>query len=150
VIAIDYPPYQPKVQEAAGKRQVFDPVRKRWVALTPEEWVRQHFVQYLLQTKGYPPALMAIEKEIELWGLKKRCDIVVYGPGGITPLLLVECKQPAVPLDEQVIDQALRYNLDLRVSHIVITNGNHTAAFSLHPAGFAPLTDIPHWESLCP
>lgn len=150
VIAIEYPPYQPKVQEKNGKREVFDPVRKRWVALTPEEWVRQHFVQYLLQSKGYPTGLLAIEKEITLWGVKKRCDIVVYGTGNLIPLLLVECKQPSVVLDEKVIDQALRYNLDLQVTHIVITNGNRTAAFQLHNRTFTPLTAIPNWQELCP
>jgi Type I restriction enzyme R protein N terminus (HSDR_N) len=148
MIAIEYPSYQPKVKEQANARLIFDPVRKQWVALTPEEWVRQHFLQYLLQVKNYPAPLIAVEKEINLWGLKKRCDIVVFNTGGAEPKLLVECKQPSVALDQQVIDQALRYNMNLQVSHIVITNGSHTAAFHCAPSGFIALDAIPDWATL--
>jgi hypothetical protein len=148
MIAIEYPSYQPKVKEQASGRLIFDPVRKQWVALTPEEWVRQHFLQYLLQVKNYPPTLMAVEKEIDLWGLKKRCDIVVFNAGSTEPKLLVECKQPSVALDDKVIEQALRYNMHLQVSYIVITNGTHTAAFHCTPSGFAALDAIPHWAAL--
>jgi hypothetical protein len=148
MIAIEYPPYQPKVKVQANGRLIFDPVRKQWVALTPEEWVRQHFLQYLLQVKNYPATLMAVEKEIDLWGLKKRCDIVVFDTSNTAPKLLVECKQPTVGLDEKVIDQVLRYNMNLQVSYIVITNGTHTAAFRYTPTGFMALDSIPDWTTL--
>lgn len=148
MIAIEYPPYQPKVKAQPNGRLIFDPVRRQWVALTPEEWVRQHFLQYLLQVKNYPAALMAVEKEIDLWGLKKRCDIVVFNTGNTKAQLLVECKQPSVALDDKVIDQVLRYNMNLQVSYIVITNGSHTAAFHFTPSGFVALDTIPDWNTL--
>ena len=148
MIAIAYPPYQPKVKVQANGRLIFDPVRRQWVALTPEEWVRQHFLQYLLQVKNYPATLMAVEKEIDLWGLRERCDIVVFDTGNTAPKLLVECKQPSVALDKKVIDQVLRYNMNLQVPYIVITNGTHTAAFHCGPAGFNALAAIPDWAAL--
>lgn len=148
MIAIEYPAYQPKVKAQANGRLIFDPVRKQWVTLTPEEWVRQHFVQYLVQIKNYPTSVIAIEKEISLWDIKKRCDIIVYSNHDQAPKLLVECKQPAVALDGKVIDQVLRYNIRLQVPYIVITNGTDTAAFQLLSGSFVPIIALPNWAEL--
>jgi len=107
-----------------GQIQVFDVVRKKWLVLTPEEWVRQHVVSYLIHTKKYATALISLEKEIELNGTKKRYDIVVYD-SNLNPLIIVECKSVAVKLTEEVLEQALRYNLVLKVPFVMITNGIH-------------------------
>ena len=130
MIKIEYPPYQPKIKEEAGKEFIFDEFRKRWVILTPEEWVRQNFLQYLTQTKKYPASLIAIEKEIKLGELKKRFDIVVYD-SDTKPWMIVECKEMNVVLDKSVLDQVLRYNTTLNVPYLVITNGSYCMALHL-------------------
>jgi hypothetical protein len=130
MIKIEYPFYQPKIKEEKGKEFVFDEFRKRWVLLTPEEWVRQNFLQYLTQTKKYPASLIAIEKEIKLGELKKRFDVVVYGKNS-KPWMIVECKEMNVVLDKSVLDQALRYNITLNVPYLVITNGSYCMAMQL-------------------
>jgi hypothetical protein len=120
---------------------IFDPVRKRWVLLTPEEWVRQNFINYLTVSKKYPAALIAVEKEIKLGELKKRCDIVVYKDS--LPYMIVECKEMNVPLDEKVLQQAQRYNITLRVPLLVITNGSHTIAFEHKNGSIRELSALP-------
>ena len=130
MIKIEYPSYQPKIKEDAGKEFIFDEFRKRWIVLTPEEWVRQNFLQYLTQTKKYPASLIAIEKEIKLGELKKRFDIVVYD-SDTKPWMIVECKEMNVVLDKSVLDQVLRYNTTLNVPYLVITNGSYCMALHL-------------------
>jgi hypothetical protein len=128
MIKIVYPPYQPKIKKENNKEFIFDEVRKRWVVLTPEEWVRQNFLQYLIKIKKYSPALIAIEKEIKLGELNKRFDIVVYDTQ-LKPWMIIECKEMNVGLNKQVLDQVLRYNITLKVPYVVITNGSHCIAF---------------------
>ena len=130
MIKIEYPSYQPKIKEDKGKELIFDEFRKRWVILTPEEWVRQNFLQYLTQIKKYPTTLIAIEKEIKLGELKKRFDIVVYD-ADTKPWMIVECKEMNVALDKWVLDQVLRYNMALKVPYLVITNGSYCMALLL-------------------
>lgn len=113
-----------KLRETNGHREVFDIVRNRFVALTPEEWVRQHFILYLHQQLLYPLELMQVEGSISLNGMSKRCDIVVYD-SNVRPLIIVECKKETVPLTQKVIDQACRYNLVLQVPFLCLTNGTH-------------------------
>jgi hypothetical protein len=124
MIRIDYPSYPFKLKEENGKEFIFDAVRKHWVRLTPEEWVRQNFLQYLIQIKNYPAKLIAVEKEIQLGALKKRCDIVVYNSS--TPWMIVECKETKVALNENVVKQILNYNQSLQVIYLIVTNGNKT------------------------
>lgn len=128
MIKIEYPTYRPKIKIKDSKEFIFDECRKRWVALTPEEWVRQNFLQYLIHVKKYPVALIAIEKEIKLGDLKKRFDMVVYSRQ-LKPWMIIECKEMNVALDKKVFDQALRYNLVLQVPNLVITNGSFCMAF---------------------
>ena len=128
MIKIEYPPYQPKIKKEQSIELIFDEVRKRWVALTPEEWVRQNFLQYLTKIKLYPAALIAVEKEIALGELKKRFDIVVYDKDS-KPWMIIECKEMNVALDQQVLDQVLRYNIPMQVPYLVITNGSYCFAF---------------------
>ena len=102
---------------------VFDPVRRRWVRLTPEEAVRQQTIRELHELCGYPLELMQVEAAITLNGLTKRCDIVVYDHN-VRPWMIVECKKESVPLTQKVVDQACRYNLVLQVPYLLLTNGH--------------------------
>lgn len=123
---------------------IWDKIRKRFVTLSLEEWVRQNFIAYLTKTKSYPAPLMAIEKEIRLGELKKRCDIVVYKDS--RPWMIIECKEPQVRLDEKVLRQILGYNMSLQVPYLVLTNGETT--HGLRRTGGAPefLTQIPDYR----
>ncbi len=142
MIKINYPKYQPKIKNENNKELIFDEVRKRWVMLTPEEWVRQNFLQYLIQVKKYPATLIAVEKEINLGDLKKRFDIVVYDKAS-TPWMIIECKEMTVELDKKVLDQILRYNITLQVPYLVITNGSHCMAFECVNNQLKELTELP-------
>lgn len=111
-----------KIREIDSHREVFDTVRSRYVALTPEEWVRQHFIHYLHSELLYPFELMQVEGAITLNGMTRRCDIVVYDQD-VKPFIIVECKKETVPLTQKVLDQACRYNLVLQVPYLCLTNG---------------------------
>lgn len=112
MLELSLPGFDYKVKKQNGTVMIFDIVRKKYVVLTPEEWVRQHVVHYLVEKKGYAISRVAVEREIELYGLKRRFDIVVFDRSG-NPWLLVECKAPAVALTQKVFDQVFRYNLTL-------------------------------------
>ena len=127
-LALKYPTYSPRIRQQQGQPHIFDFIRRRWLVLTPEEWVRQHVLNYLVTIKNYPPASIAVEKELELNDLKKRFDIVVYSRT-MQPLLIVECKAPYIALNEGVLEQALRYNLILKAPFIMITNGVSDAVY---------------------
>ncbi|THU32042.1 type I restriction enzyme HsdR N-terminal domain-containing protein [Niastella caeni] len=123
MIRIEYPSFPFRMKEEDGKEFIFDENRRQWLRLTPEEWVRQNFLQYLLQVKKYPASLTAIEKEIRLGELKKRFDILVYDAQH-QPWLMVECKGMDVLLNDAVLQQVLRYNIAVPVPYLVITNGS--------------------------
>ena len=142
---IVYPQFQFKIKEENNTEVIFDEVRKKWVRLSPEEWVRQNFIQYLLQTKKYPASIIAVEKEIKLGDLKKRCDIVVYRND--KPWMIVECKEQGVALNDAVIQQILRYNITLNVSILVITNGESTYAVELNNKEMQVLEVLPDWNT---
>ena len=142
MIKIDYPPYQPKIKEEQAKEFIFDEFRKRWILLTPEEWVRQNFLQYLTQIKKYPASLIAIEKEIKLGELKKRFDIVVYDKE-TKPWMIVECKEMNVTLNKYVLDQVLRYNISLKVPYLVITNGSYCMAYDCSHSELKEIDQLP-------
>ncbi len=111
-----------EIRTREGKRYLFDPVRKKEVRLTPEEWVRQHFIRYLADHLGYPVSWMQVEKEFTWNGLVLRSDILVLAPDG-RPRMIVECKAPEVKLDGAVFEQIARYNLRYHVPYLVVTNG---------------------------
>lgn len=146
MIKIDYPPYQPKIKKSEGRELIFDAFRKRWVALTPEEWVRQNFLQFLVEVKKYPPSLIAIEKEITVGELKNRFDIVVYDRSA-KPFMIIECKEMNVALDAAVINQVLRYNSTLQVPFLVITNGTYCFAFLNEGGQLVEIDSIPSSRS---
>ena len=125
MLALNLPGFAPKVAEKDGKRMIFDPVRQKYVALTPEEWVRQHFVNYLITRKSYPKELLANEVLVKLNGTSKRCDTVAYNRF-LEPLVIVEYKAPHINITNTVFDQIARYNMVLRVEYLIVSNGlNH-------------------------
>ncbi len=141
MIKIDFPCHSYKIKNERGKELIFDECRKQWFQLTPEEWVRQNFLQYLIYTKHYPPSLIAVEREISAGDLKKRCDIVVFKNS--KPWMIVECKEMKAALNEAVIKQILNYNISLRVSYLVITNGTSTFALSIDGTQHQWIEEIP-------
>jgi hypothetical protein len=144
MIKIEFPPYQPKVKTENGKELIFDEVRKRWVGLTPEEWVRQNFLKYLIEVKKYPASLIAVEKEIFFGELKKRCDIVVYKK--TKPWMIVECKEMKEQLNESVIKQILNYHTTLQVNFLVVTNGEYTYAVEINKPSYTWLKELPEFS----
>src|SRR5688572_4340412 len=122
MIEVLYPEPRFRMKQEGDRQYIFDAIRKVWLLLTEEEWVRQNFVAYLIQEKGYPSTLLALEKELLLNGLKKRFDVLVYNADH-QPWMMIECKAPEVALNEDVLQQALRYNMTIPVTYIVITNG---------------------------
>lgn len=145
MIKITYPSYPFKIEMKDGKEHIFDPLRKKWVRLTPEEWVRQNFLQYLLQVKKYPASLIAVEKEISVGELKKRFDILVYKNN--QPWLLIECKEMNVAVEENVFHQLLRYQSALQATYIIITNGNETRGWKTKEPGIIQLNSIPDYNN---
>lgn len=121
-MVLNFPKYNFKFKNTEHKKFIFDIVRKKFVVLTSEEWVRQHCIHFLIQEKKYPISLMSIEKEFTLNNLKKRTDIVVFNKNQ-TPFLLVECKAPQVKISQKTFDQIAIYNLKLRANFLYITNG---------------------------
>lgn len=119
---LNFYPYQFRFKNSENKTLIFDEIRKKFVVLQPEEWVRQHVVQFLIQEKGFPKSLINVEKELVINGLKKRYDIVVYKNTGEI-LLVVECKAPDILINQKVFDQVFRYNLSLQASVFMVTNG---------------------------
>ena len=122
---LQFPSYSFRFKNSENKIAIFDEIRKKFILLTPEEWVRQHVVQYLLQDKNYPKSYINIEKLIKVNELNKRYDIVVYQPNGEL-FLLIECKAPEVKITQQTLDQIARYNLVLNAKYLMVSNGlNH-------------------------
>ena len=122
---LNFPKFTFRFKNSENKTSIFDVIRKKLVILQPEEWVRQHCVQFLIQEKNYPISLINIEKELIINGLKKRYDIVVFDTKGQIHLI-VECKSPNVPITQTTFDQVARYNLALNATYLMVTNGlNH-------------------------
>ena len=122
---LNFPVYSFRFKNSENKVSIFDEIRKKFILLTPEEWVRQHVVQFLLQDKKYPKSYINVEKLIKINDLSKRYDGVVFQPNGDI-FLLIECKAPEVPISQQTFDQIARYNLVLKAKYLMVTNGlNH-------------------------
>lgn len=120
-----FPDYPFRVQKSKGELKIFDNVRKKFVALTPEEWVRQHVIMYLNKDKGFPLSRLSVEQSIKINHLNQRADLLFYDKYR-QPLLVVECKAPNVKISQKVFDQAVRYNYVLKVRYILVTNGMST------------------------
>ncbi len=120
--SLNLPTYNFNIKNSKKHTLIFDEIRKKYIVLTPEEWVRQHFVQFLIKEKGYPISLIAIEKQLIINNLKKRSDILVFSSNGL-PNIIVECKAPNVKITQQTFDQIARYNLKVNANFLVVTNG---------------------------
>jgi hypothetical protein len=142
MIDVIYPTHNYRIKGEKGKEVIFDESRKIWVRLTPEEWIRQNFLQYLIQVMQYPKSLIAVEKEIYLGELKKRFDLMVYSPDH-EPWMIVECKAAFVPLNGIVLEQVLRYNMSVPVPFLFVTNGNLTAGFERKDGSMLQLKALP-------
>lgn len=119
---LNLPTYQFKIKSSENKLFIFDIVRKKYVVLTPEEWVRQHFLHYLIEEKQYPISLIAVEKQLTINNLTKRTDILVFNTQG-KPEIIVECKAPNIPISQHTFDQIARYNLKLNATFLIVSNG---------------------------
>ncbi|WP_211999708.1 type I restriction enzyme HsdR N-terminal domain-containing protein [Chitinophaga sp. HK235] len=133
MITINFPPPDFRISREQDKELIFDRYRKKYVRLTPEEWVRQNFLNYLVKTLSYPSSLIGIEKEIMLGELKKRFDIVIYNRR-MEPWMLVECKEMNVPITQQTLEQVVRYHMVIPATYLVMTNGLHTFCCTYRPA----------------
>ncbi len=125
--------------ESEDKKLIFDEIRKKWLVLTPEEWVRQHFVKYLISEKGYPAGLIGIEVTFKMNSLTRRADVLVYNRVG-NPILIVECKAPDVQIDSSVFDQIVEYNFKYKLGYLVVTNGIKHFACTIGG------TEVPEYE----
>lgn len=141
---IPFPDYHPKLKTDNLKKQVWCIVRKKWVIFTKEEWVRQNWLNYLIEVLKYPASLIAVEKEIYLGELRKRVDILVYKNN--SPWMLIECKEQEVPLSEQTIQQILSYQTALQTGILIISNGNDTSAFQIIGTAILPITELPTYQ----
>jgi len=120
--SLNFPAYDFRFKNSENKVHIFDTIRKKFVVLQPEEWVRQNVVQFLIHEKKYPKSLINVEKQLTINALKKRYDIVVFDPSGnIT--ILVECKSPKITMNQQTFDQIARYNMQLNAEFLMVTNG---------------------------
>jgi hypothetical protein len=144
MIKIEYPVHEFRMKKENNREMIFDESRKTWLKLTPEEWVRQNFIRYLVQIKNYPSSLVALEKKIMVGEMVKRFDILVFSKEH-QPWMMVECKSTSVPLSEDVLGQALRYNIAMPVQYLVITNGTSCMAFRKEIAKLQPLEEIPEY-----
>lgn len=143
---VSFSQYNFRTEKRGGKTYIFDEVRRKFVQLTNEEWVRQHILHYLVYNKHYPKSLIAVERGIELNGLQKRFDVVVFATDG-KPKLIVECKAPEEKLNQKVFEQIARYNLTLRVDYLWVTNGQNNYCCRLKN-GIELLSTIPTPEEL--
>lgn len=146
---LNLPHYSFRISGKEGSEMILDPLRRKYVRLTPEEWVRQNFVQYLINEGKYPPGLLGIEVMFRLNKLKRRVDILVHDRSG-KPVLIVECKSPEIEIDDKVFEQIATYNMSYKVPYLVVTNGMHHYACKIdHEAmNFDYLLVIPLYEDL--
>lgn len=145
--ALNFPDYRFRLKNSENKVWIFDEIRKKFLVLQPEEWVRQHVVRYLMESKGYPKSLIQVEKVLTLNTLKKRYDVVVYKPDG-NIAILVECKSPGVTINQGTFDQIARYNLELDADLLMVTNGiQHYYCRTDPEAGaYEFLRDLPSYQ----
>lgn len=144
---LNFPKFSFRFKNSENKISIFDVIRKRFVILQPEEWVRQHCLHYLIENKGFPKSLINVEKEIDIFTIKKRYDIVVFNPDGSIHLI-VECKSPYINIDQSTFDQIAQYNLTLKANYLMVTNGlNHYyCQINFIEEKYQFLKDIPEYK----
>jgi hypothetical protein len=145
MIAVTFPEPVFRLKKEKDVEFIFDTIRKQWLVLNEEEWVRQNFVQYLVRTLNYPAAFIAVEKEIMLGELKKRFDILVYDKDH-RPWMMIECKASAINLTDAALHQVLRYNVSLPVPFLIITNGHYTFGWERSDRELNLIQQMPPWK----
>jgi hypothetical protein len=145
---LNLPFYNITIKEENGKQFIYDDIRKKYLSLTPEEWVRQNFIKYLISEKNVPASLIVIEKGLKLNELSKRADILIYKDS--SPILLVECKAPKVKITQDTFDQISRYNLIFKVPYLIVTNGlNHYCCkINFDKNNYTFLEEIPDFSAI--
>ncbi len=145
---LNFPSFSFRFKNSENKVSIFDTIRKKFIILTPEEWVRQHVVQFLMIEKKYPQSLLNVEKVLQVNGLRKRYDIVVYNSDG-TIHILIECKAPEVPISQSTFDQIAQYNMTLQSNYLMVTNGlNHYfCQMDNENEKYQFLTELPNYQS---
>lgn len=146
---INLPSFDARIRQRDDRHEIFDFLRRRYVALTPEEWVRQHFVHYLVEQKGYPRGLMANELELRIGSKRLRCDSVLYN-NVLQPLMIMEYKAPGVSISQRVFDQICTYNMLLHVDYLVVSNGmqHYCCRMDYDKGAYKFLHDIPQYSEL--
>ncbi len=146
---LNLPTYLFKIKSEGQRKFIFDSIRKKYVVLTPEEWVRQNFIQYLINEKKYPSSLIAIEMALTLNKLSKRTDIVLFDRQG-NPVIIVECKSPKVKITQDTFDQIARYNMKLKVNYLIVTNGitHYCCRMDYEKNTYSFLKEIPDYEGM--
>ena len=149
MLPLNLPSYPAKILKRNGKNVIFDPLRQKYVALTPEEWVRQHFVHLLTDFKGYPKGLLANEIQLDLNGTKKRCDTVLFNKD-LSARMIVEYKAPNIEITQAVFDQITRYNMVLKVEYLIVSNGirHYCCRIDYDTKKYTFLPDIPAFADL--
>ena len=149
MLSLNLPVFDTKIATRNGKNVIFDVIRRRYVALTPEEWVRQHFVHFLIVHKGYPSSLMANEVLLNLKEKKKRCDTVLY-KRDLSARMIVEYKAPYIEITQAVFDQITRYNMVLKVDYLVVSDGmqHYCCRMDYDTQSYSFLSDIPDYDAL--
>ena len=142
MVQLNLPQFKCNIRKNDGKYEIFDAIRKKYVTLTPEEWVRQHFIHYLIEDLHYPKSLISVETGTKYHQLKKRTDVLVYDRG-LTPLLLTECKSFKIKLNQSSMDQATLYNRELKARYLVVTNGMQHFCCEFHEGTYTFLDHIP-------
>jgi hypothetical protein len=146
MIKIYYPQYPFKIkEETVGKEFIFDELRKQWIKLTPEEWVRQNFIQYLLQVKQYPASYIAVERKMKLGEVNKRFDLLVFDSAA-RPWMMIECKAMSVALDKSVLWQVLHYNIAIPVKYLVVINGETCYGYVKGLMDFEKIDTLPSYD----
>ncbi|MBF1630709.1 MAG: type I restriction enzyme HsdR N-terminal domain-containing protein [Prevotella sp.] len=149
MIQLTLPPYQIRVKETHGRKQIFDILRRKYVALTPEEWVRQHFIHYLVEHKNYPSSLLANEVSLQIGEKRMRADSVLYD-NQLHPRMIIEYKAPNITLTQKVFDQITVYNLLLHVDYLIVSNGMTTyiCKMDYEKQTYKFLEAIPNYENI--
>ena len=149
MVRLNLPPYPIKITEKGAKRYIFDFLRRKYVALTPEEWVRQHFVHFLVEHKGYPKGLLANEVELKAGEKRLRCDTLLY-TADMHPRMIIEYKAPTIQIQQKTFDQKSAYNLLLKVDFLIVSNGlqHHCCKMDYDTQSYTFLEGIPDYEKL--
>ena len=146
---LNLPQYEIKIGEKDGKRTIFDFLRRKYVALTPEEWVRQHFTHYLVEHKGYPKGLLSNEVELRIGDKRLRCDSILYNKVA-QPQMIIEYKAPTIQIQQKTFDQISAYNLLLKVDYLIVSNGlqHYCCRMDYEHQNYSFLKDVPDYEKL--